>query len=292
MTLRPSDVFGPPEGRARPARSPDDAGGTGPAGPAGHAARGQQGPRWPLLAGLAVLAVVVAGFLAAPSQVGEGGIPPAVVDVVSEDQAIAALALYRAQAETHRALAVERSLDTPPGPGPIVQAAEHGVALVRQRLDEARSFEGADPAVSRYWTSADHDGLLQRLEGALREIGEINLLTLIHDSIYDGAGSFPLDQAELELASRYATGTADRDGPLLSWGRALLGEFEGLDGRATAEQARANADTWWAQRAATLQPVEGDPLRAYIGGLPPSTVRGLEGHPLAGPALEHLRARE
>jgi hypothetical protein len=280
MTMRPSDVFGPPDGRKPlPAPADDDT------------QRRRRGPQWPVLAGAAVLAVVIAGLVAAPSEIGESGVPPAVVDVVSEDQAIAALALYRAQAETYQALAVERSLYTPPGPGPIVQAAEQGLVLVRQRLEEARQHTDADPAASRYWTSADHDALLQRLESAQRDIGEANLLALIHDSVYDGAGSVPLDRAELELASRYATGTADRDGPLLPWGRALLGEFEGLDGRAAAEQARANVDPWWSERVETLRPVAGEPLLAYLGGLPPSTVRGLEGHPLAGPGLELLRAQ-
>jgi hypothetical protein len=281
MTMRPSDVFGPPDGRHRSAPGPEE--------DDRDAARG---PRWPLLAGLAVLAIIVAGFVAAPSEVGEGGVPPAIVDVVSEDQAIAALALHRAQAETYQALAVDRSLYTPPGPGPVVQAAEQGVQLVRQRLEEARMLSNADPAASRYWSSADHDALLQHLEQAMRDIGEVNLLALIHDSVYDSAGAIPLDRAELELASRYATGTADRDGPLLPWGRALLGEFEGFDGRATAEQARAHADSWWQERVAALQPVATEPLRAYIGGLPPSTIRGLEGHPLAGPGLEQLRSSD
>ncbi len=275
--LRPSDLYGRPDA---PRHEEGDAGTTGE----------PHGPRWLVRGGLAVLAIVVTGFLVAPDDVGEGGVPPAAVDIISEDQAIAALALYRAQAETHDALAVDRSLYTPPGPGVVREAAGRGRAIVAMRLDEARQMPDADPAVAHYWSASAHDAHLVQLRQAERDMEEIAVLALIHDTIYDGAGGMPLVQAELELTGRYSTGVADRDRPMFAWGRALLGELDGVDGRAQADQARTMADSWWQERAAALQPPVTDALRAYLGGLPTSTVRGLEGHPLAGPGLDLLRS--
>jgi hypothetical protein len=277
---RPSQVYGPP-GTPRPPR---------PATQPGRSARTRR-PRWPLVIAAAVLAAAVIGVLVAPDQVGEGGIPPAVVDVVSEDQAIAALALYRAEAEARAALLVDRSLYTPPGPSVLVTAAETAAAEVRNRLAAARDLRDADPTVRSYWAAGEHDDLVERLERLVIAIREINLLAATHDSIYDGAGQVSLPAAAQELTSRYLTGTEDESAPMGAWGRALLAELDGADERPRAEAARAAADAWWRERAAALEPPALEPLRAYLGGLPESTVRGLEGHPLAGPGLAQLRTR-
>jgi hypothetical protein len=278
-TPRPSEVFGRP-GVPTPVPS-------GAERPADRPARRR--PRWPAIAGLAVLAVVGIALLAAPSQVGEGGVPPAVVDVVSEDQAIAALALYRAQAEAQEALAVGRSLYAPPGPSVVRVAADDAAAVLDQRLAAARAIGDADPAVRAYWSDPAHDDLRARLKGAAVAIAEVNLLVAVHDTIYDGAGSIPLESAQFELTSRYLTGQAPAT-PMADWGRALLDELDGADARGAAEEARARTDAWWAEQAGQLSPVATEALRAYLGGLPESTLRGLEGHPLAGPGLTRLRA--
>jgi hypothetical protein len=277
-SFRPSDIYGPP-GPRRPPPPRDDA---LPAAPSRS--------RWPLVAGLVVVVIVGGALLAAPNDVGEGGIPPAVVDVVSEDQAIAALALYRSQAEAQQALGVERSIFAPPGPSVLIRAAEESAADVRARLAAARSTPDADATVRSYWMAGEHDQLAERLEGAVLAIREINLLAATHDTIFDGAGQVSLPEAEQELTSRYLTGTPDGASPLAEWGRALLAELDGVEDRRRAETARAATDAWWADLAAGLEPPAREPLRAYLGGLPESTLTGLEGHPLAGPGLAHLRA--
>jgi hypothetical protein len=246
-------------------------------------------PRWAALAGVAVLAIVGAAVLGAPDDVGEGGIAPAVVDVVSEDQAIAALAIYRAQAEARDSLLLDRSLYAPPGPSVLIREAEDAANEVRARLDAARSIPDADPTVRSYWAANEHDDYVQRLELAVVGIREINLLAATHDTIFDGAGAVSLPSAEQELTSRYLTGTVDESTPLAEWGRALLAELDGADDRGRAETARAATDAWWAERASELAPPATEPLRAYLGGLPSSTLTGLEGHPLAGPGLSRLR---
>jgi hypothetical protein len=278
-TFRPSDVYGPPgapEAPRRPVEADDDG------GPARR--------RWPLLAGLAVLVLLVAAVLAGPREVGEGGVAPALVDIVSEDQAIAALALHRSQAEAQAGLAVPRSLYTPPGISPVRRAAESSVTDVRARLVQARGVPDADPAVRAYWGAGEHDAYVDRLDVLRRAIDDIGLLAATHDSIYDGAGAIPLGEAQLALASRYLTGT-DEQGPMTDWGLALLAELDGVESRAAAEDGRARTDAWWQERTAALEPAALDPLRSYLGGLPPATLRGLEGHPLAGPGLADLRAR-
>lgn len=276
-TFRPSDIYGQPGTTPRRRGSTDE--------PEPEARR----IRWPVVAGIAALAVIALALAAGPSEIGEGGIPPAVVDVVSEDQAIAALALYRAEAEARDALAVQRSLFSPPGPSTVLRDARQSEAEVLKRLTEARSIPDADPAVRAYWSDPAHDEVLRALRGAVQAISEINLLAATHDSLYDGAGAIPLGSAQFELASLYLTGDADGASPLPGWGRALLAELDGVGSRAEAQGGRAAADGWWQDRAAALTPVAADALRAYLGGLPESTRVGLAGHPLAGPGLERLR---
>lgn len=245
-----------------------------------------------MLGGVAVLAIIGIGLLIAPDDVGEGGIPPAVVDVVSEDQAIAALALYRAQAEAQESLSIDRSLYAPPGPSQLVGAAEAAAGAVHERLTAARGIPDADAAVRAYWEAGEHDAFLQVLQGSVEAIREINLLAAAHDSIYDGAGAIPLPDAEAELASRYLTGIEQADRPMTEWGHALLAALDGADDRERAETARAATDEWWqAHTGAALEPPATEALRAYLGGLPPSTLTGLEGHPVAGPGLQLLRGR-
>jgi hypothetical protein len=277
-TFRPSDIYGPP--------GADPGGGAPWQGPPPE----PRGLRWPAIAGASLLVVVAIGVLSAPRQVGEGGIPPAVVDIVSEDQAIASLALYRAQAEVADALIVPGSLSAPPGPDVLLRSADAGAVEVAARLADARGIADADPAARTYWSDPAHDALLVRLRAAAGALSEYTLLAATHDSIYGGAGAIPLETAQFELTSRYATGGPDPSGPLALWGRALLAELDGQDAAAASAQARAAADPWWRERADALAPVQVDALRAYLGGLPESTRAGLEGHPVAGPGLARLRA--
>lgn len=274
----PSRVFGRPETAAAPP-TPD-----APRPP-------RRGGR---LRGTLVVVLLLAlvggtGALVAPDEVGEGGVPPARVDIVSEEQAIAALALYGAQAEVYDEFARIDSLYAPPGPVALIERLRDGAVESERRRFEARGLPEQDTAFREYAERADHAFFHSGLMDSWRTTGEISLLLAVHDSLYDGAGSIQLPDAQLQLTSLFETGTTV-SGPHLEWGQSLLAEVDGQDRRADAERLRVETDHWW--RGAVLEharPAAQEPLRAYLGGLPEPTLTGLEGHPVAGPALQRLR---
>lgn len=271
-SARPSEIYGPPGGV--PERSLDDA------------SEEASGPRkrWPLLVGLAVLALLAIGMLVAPD-LDDGSAGD--VDVAVEEQAIAALGLYEVQGSTSLRLHPGDSLFSQPGPDRIVRAAAEQEALLRERMDQARvRFLDPHPQVAAYVGSQAHDDYALRLADAHEDLTLVALLEALHATIYGGAGLVAVPDAERELQSRLAVGRVPE--PLRAWAGALLAELDGTDRRAGAEHWRAEVDRWWVQRVAMLRPVEGAVLHDYVRALPPGTVRGLRGHPVAGRGLELL----
>lgn len=274
--IRPSDVYGPPGSTQSPVEEPS-------ATPSRTRV-----PSWLVPAGLLVLAALALGVVIAPDELTSDGVSPALVDVVSEDQAIAALGLYGAQVEAASALQPDGSVFAQPGADVIWRTSRSALHTVSTRLSDARDQPMPDPTVAAYWSSTSHDALLRALDERVEDVRLLSLLEATHGTLYDGAGQVDLVQVRQELLSRTDTGMAS--GPLARWAGALLDELDGADRFSVALQARADTEAWWHEHVAAIGPVESEVLASYIAGLPPSTVRGLEGHPVTGPALTHLRS--
>jgi hypothetical protein len=273
---RPSAVHGPLRSTSTAPR-PD------PQPPAQEPQRGI--PRGLVAAGVVALALLVGGAgLSAP-----GGDPaPAgpLVDVVTEDQAVAAFALFNAEVDAVEALAPTADVYAPPGPGAAAEAAQEAADEVSAALANARGLQGADPRAAAYWSNAEHHALLDALRDSATLAREIALLAAAHDTLYDGSGAIPLHEAQQQLTSLFGTGVAPA--ALQEWGRALLVEIDGGTGAGEALRARGETEGLWAQRVTSLGVAAEPALRAYVAAIAPQTVSALRGHPVAGRALDRL----
>jgi hypothetical protein len=285
--VRPSDVYPLPSQptaashrSAVPATVPDEAEGdpAEPGPPRGHRP-------WAVVAAvLAAVVVGVAGLVGAGQRSGQAGGGPT-VDVVSEDQAIAALALFEAQVSATGILREQSDPFAPPGPAEHAATLHEAADRVATHLEQARAQPDADHLAAAYWEDAGHD----RFEAELRELATetegVALLAMTHDTVYGGAGAIDPAEARHALANRYGQGGA---GPTQAWSQALLAQLDGADAAAPATAARAETGAHWAARAEQLDPPAVGALRTYLGGLPPETLDALGGHPVAGPAIDRL----
>lgn len=212
------------------------------------------------------------------------------VDVVSEDQAIAALALYGAQASTMDQLRERENIFANPGPGDAAAIAARGLDETQQALDEARDIPGADRLAAAYWNDGAHVVALGDLSTVTRDARLIALLTATHDTIYSGSGSIPLDEAYRTLTGTFTS--RQEPPPLRRWARALINQLEERDSAIEAAAAREETGQLWATRVRQLEPAAVEQLQDYIAGLPARTVEGLRGHPVAGPALQRLEQEQ
>lgn len=278
---RPSDLYRLPEHHT-------PAGLAGPAGPV----RGEpepppssrRFPAWVGIAGLIALSLIVAGLVRGTTTVNTGEAAP--VDVVSEDQAVAALRLYGAQTSVIDALAGRKQIYEGRGPGDAAAVARRGAAAVQDALDQARGQTGASPLAATYWNAAEHTAALSAIEIAAQDAEIIALLAATHDSLYSGSGAIPLNEAVDRItgtftSSRYSV-------PLSQWAQALLEQTEDRNRVREAAQARLLAQQVWADQVSALQPAAVSELVAYLNALPTGTVDALRGHPVAGPALQRL----
>jgi hypothetical protein len=269
---RPSDLYRLP-GHHRPAQEADD---PEPASPR----------RWPAVVGVALLVLVGLGLAMAP-QAGPAG---PVVDIVSEDQAVAALQLYLTQARVVADLRSQEDIFAPPGPPQAARRAADGVEEVEAALHAAQAEPGPDPLVAEYWYADDHRLFIDELRSTADLARQLTVLAATHDTLYGGAGSIPLQEAQHRLASEFQS--APSAGVLAEWGELLLSEIDGAEAAGEAAGAREDARRQWPAWVEELLPLPAEEtLRTYVAGLPQATVDGLRGHPVAGPALDHLDAR-
>ena len=241
-------------------------------------------PTWVGIALVLAAVLVISGVLGTTAAPVPGEAP--LVDIVSEDQAIAALTLYGAQASTIAELQERKQIYANPGPGDAARVAALGAAETERALSTARALPNPDPLVQSYVQNPGHAANVLLLHDAQRTAGTIALFASTHDTLYSGSGSIPLDEAYKRIASELSGG--GRPAPLDSWGRALMDIIEERGGRWEAMQGRANSQEHWAQMVTSIQPAGVAALQAYIDGLPTATMEGLRGHPVAGPALEML----
>jgi hypothetical protein len=278
-TARPSDIYRLPE-HARPEPVRPHIPSAPPPPP--------RFPRW-----IAVVAVIIAtaligtGLIRAATVANTGDGP--LVDVVSEDHAVAALKLYGAQASTLEKLRAREDIFEPPGPSDTAAVVADGMRRSQEALDAARKIVGADPLASGYWNSGEHTELLEEFASLHREADEIALLTNTHDTLYGGSGAIPLPQARERIIAMFTSSMLRP--PIEDWGQALLEQLERQDRRDAAFQARAATGSLWAFEIKRVEPAAERLLHNYVSQLPAPTVEGLRGHPVAGPAIEILESK-
>jgi hypothetical protein len=242
--------------------------------------------RWPAATGAALLLVVGLGLVLAPRATPDGP----VVDIVSEDQAVAALQLYAAQAAVVADLRAQSDIFAPPGPPQAARRAAEGVEEVERALQAAQGEPGPDPLVAEYWYADDHRDFLERLRMTGETAGQVSVLAATHDTLYGGSGSIPLQEAQHRIASEFQS--TPNAGVLAEWGETLLREIDGAEVAGRAADLREDVRGQWPAWIEELWPLPAEEtLRTYVAGLPQTTVDGLRGHPVAGPALERLSAR-
>lgn len=239
---------------------------------------------WAGVAGLLAIVLVASGLLRGSGTATTGDAP--IVDIVSEDQAIAALQLHAAQASVVDDLRDRQDIYANPGPGDAAARAAQGVRATQEALDEARNLVGADRLAADYYRAAGHAAFITALDRARADADLIALLTATHETLYTGAGTIPVQEAYNQITGAFAGTRHPR--ALTEWAQALVEQMEDRDRLAEANAGREAAGALWQARVQGLEPAAVDELRRYIEGLPAVTVEGLRGHPVAGPGLEYL----
>ena len=239
---------------------------------------------WVGVAGLLAVVLVLSGLVRGSATTTTGEAP--VVDIVSEDQAIAALGLYAAQAEVVEDLRAREDIYANPGPPAAAASAAQGLKATQEALDTARDIPGADRLAAEYYRAGEHPEFLSALNRVRAEAELIALLSATHDSLYTGAGTIAVQDAYEQITGAFAGTRQAR--PLSEWAQALIEQMEERDRLAAANAGRESAAELWRARIAGLEPAAVDQLRNYIEGLPAVTIQGLRGHPVAGQGLEYL----
>ena len=275
-SARPSDLYRLPDARRAAAGSD----GSPPPPPQ------RRFPAWLGVALVLAAVLVISGLIGTTATPNTGSAP--LVDIVREDQAIAALALYGAQADAIAQLRQRRNIYALPGPRDAAQVAQRGASEAQRTLDASRKLINPDPLVTQYVQRQGHATVTAWL-AELAAIGDmIAVLSLTHETVYSGQGSIPLAEASAQISSLVSSGGTPA--PLRAWGTALLDQMEDRPSAAAANEARAGSQRLWAAKVDALEPAAVAELQTYLSGLPPVTVQGLRGHPVAGPALDRLEA--
>lgn len=275
-SARPSDLYRLPDAR----RAAPGSGESEPPPPR------RRFPAWLGVALVLAAVLVVSGLIGTTASPNTGSAP--LVDVVREDQAIAALALYGAQADAIAELQERQDIYALPGPRDAAQVARRGANEAQRTLDAARKLVNPDPLVAQYVQHQDHVAVTASL-AELAAIGDmIAVLSLTHETLYSGQGSIPLAEASTQISS--LVGSGGTPAPLREWGGALLDQLEDRPSAVAANDARAGSQRLWASKVQDLEPAAVAELQTYLAGLPPVMIQGLRGHPVAGPALKRLEA--
>lgn len=233
------------------------------------------------------LVVVVAGGAVLADSLPDSGVPNEAegTDVVTEDQAVAALGLYAAEVAAVDDLGSRGDPFAPPGPGDAARAAGDHADAVAEAIATARAEPNPDPLAADYWDEPAHEALVTELRELQAHAEGLALLAGTHDTVYTGAGAVDPQEAQQALTNRYGSGEAQ---PGDRWAQALLAELDGTPAAEEASRGRDEAGRQWQAAVDALSPAAVDALRASIAGLPPSVRDALTGHPVAGPALERL----
>ena len=273
-TARPSDLYRLPDAR----RAAPGTGGSAPSPPP------RRFPAWLGVALVLAAVLVISGLIGTTAAPNTGTTP--LVDIAREDQAIAVLALYGAQADAIAELKQREAIYALPGPRDAAQVARRGANEAQRTLNAARKLVNPDPLVTQYVQRQGHATVTAWL-AELAVIGDmIAMLSLTHETLYSGQGSISLPDASAQIGSLVTSGGTPA--PLRAWGSALLDQMEDRPSAAAANDARAGSQRLWAAKVSALQPAAVADLQIYLSGLPPVTIEGLRGHPVAGPALERL----
>jgi len=235
---------------------------------------------------VALFLAVIGGILLAPGGGVAGDPSQPLVDVATEDQAIAALQVYEAESVAIEEVMARADIYASPGPDDVRRAVGRHLESVRAALGGARDLPAPGTLAESWWLDRDHDRLVAELAGLQTRGRLIASLTAIHDSLYGGAGEVSLAEAEAFLAAI----PAPPQDSLARWADLLRDALDGAGDAVSAQQARDAVGAEWAARLSTLRPVPTEDLRAYLGQLAPRVLQGLSGHPLAGPGLRRLRA--
>lgn len=239
---------------------------------------------WIGVAGLLAAVLVLSGLVRGAGTTTTGDAP--IVDIVSEDQAIAALQLYGAQVSVVEDLKEREDIFADTGPGDAAARAARGIDQTQEALSEARALPGPDPLAAEYYRAAEHPEFLNALSRVRTEAEIIALLAATHDTLYSGSGSISVPEAYEQINGLFAG--SRRPPPLAEWAQALVEQIEDRDRLQAASSAREEAGNLWLARVTNLEPGAVDALRQYVEGLPAVTVEGLRGHPVAGPGLDYL----
>lgn len=193
-TARPSDIYRLPD------QAPQTAWGGKPEEP-------PQGPRrrfpaWIGVAGVLAVILVASGLIGGTTAPTSEDAP--LVDIISEDQAIAALALYGAQSSTIDDLRDRVEIFSGQGPAAAAGIAGRGANQVQRTLDAARAVNNPDPLFSAYVGHAGHAQTHQSLANISVTAETIALLNAAHDSIYSGSGSIPVEVAYERIGAAVA----------------------------------------------------------------------------------------
>jgi len=236
------------------------------------------------VAGVIAAGLIIAGLVRGATGAAPGDVP--LVDIVSEDQAIAALRLYGAEAFTIDEIRTRADIYAAPGPHDAAQVLVRGADDVKDALEAAQKVPNGDALFSTYVNDDSHPTLRGFFGDDAQLAGKIALLSDTHDTLYSGTGSVPLGEASTRLNNIVADGSTPS--PLHDWAIALLEQMEDRNRVQQAAEARAASQHLWASAIQSLEPIGVAELQTYINGLPAVTVDGLRGHPVAGPPLRRL----
>jgi hypothetical protein len=245
-------------------------------------------------AAVGLVVVLVIGVVLTTSQGGEPGpTSPAEedagIDIATEDAVVGVLQLFATEVALTDAAATDGDAFALPGPAGRVQAMRQQVEVASGMLTATREA-GLAPGTPgmTYAQDPDHDALLAAAAEVAAVGADLGYLNDLHLSLLTGSGTATLGDAPQRLSAlseRYGTE------PLGLWATALAQVLAtpGPEAAAVADGARAAAGASWVQTADRIAPAALDDLTAFLNGIDPAVLAALEGHPVAGPALQRLR---
>jgi hypothetical protein len=263
----------PLPGQARPpaAPPPDDARGPG------------RRRRLGVAAGALAAAAVLGGALLP----GAGTAPPPLVtDVVTEDAVVAVLRLFAAEAALADPLADPAAPFALPGPAGRAAALRDAAAAARAEVAALRDARvGPGTPAEDYAASPDHDALLQVVDDLVRHTEVVAGLEEVHATVTTGAAV----TTPAEAAAAVDRAAAEARPALRAWAQALQAALARSGDAAQLAAARAAAQSAWRADADRVAPAALGDLTAFLSGIDPGVLAALDGHPVAGPALDRLR---
>lgn len=234
--------------------------------------------------GLVALAVVGSGLL------GDSGAPPPAeltTDVATEDAVVTVLQLFAAETALPDAVRDDGDPFALPGVLARAQALTRAIAQAEATLAATRDTEVAPgtPAAT-YASHSDHDVLLDVARGVADHATELSVLHEVHTTLLTGASTVTPDESRQHIAQAQ---TSEHE-QVRAWGLALQQVIDGPADPQGAEAARLAAGQDWRAEADRLAPAALQDLTAFLNGIDQGVLAALDGHPVAGPALQRLRS--